>query len=274
MVYFLLVCLKFLIFQGFNFVASCLFVVTRIKRFLAGSVLKFMNTQVTCRLAWATQNIEKLKEAIVRKTALFGTVDSWLLFKLRSQSPIRQRHITDITNATATGFFDPFILNWASWTFSIYGISREMLPEVVRNDYSDFGHVDPLLFGHSIPIRAVMGDQPAAMWGSCCFEKGDLKVTLGTGSFLDLNTGQSCHASVHGLYPLVAWQVNETETFYCMEGGSSDTGSIIKWAQSFGLFSDPQFSSDIALSASDSEDVFFVPAFSGLGVSFACGRLC
>lgn len=111
------------------------------------------------------------------------------------------------------------------------------------------------------------------MWGSCCFKKGDVKITLGTGSFLDVNTGSDCHASIHGLYPLVAWQMKgqtskDMETVYCVEGSSSDTGSIIKWAIDFGLFNDPAVSSDIAQSVPDTDGVYFIPAFSGLGVRF------
>lgn len=110
------------------------------------------------------------------------------------------------------------------------------------------------------------------MWGSCCFKKGDVKITLGTGSFLNLNTGDQCHASIHGLYPLVAWQSNgqagkDIDTVYCVEGASSDTGSIIKWAIDFGLFEDPAASAGIAESVADTDGVYFIPAFSGLGVS-------
>lgn len=140
------------------------------------------------------------------------------------------------------------------------------------------------------------------MWGSCCFNTGDIKITLGTGSFLNLNTGTHCPASIYGLYPLVAWKCsnkknNESELVYCMEGASNDTGSIIQWAISFGkipdclfiilmfqmkiqsfflfagfvckgLFDDPAKSAEIAYSIDDNEEVYFVPAFSGLGVSF------
>lgn len=214
------------------------------------------------------QSNEQLKTGIRNKTALFGTVDSWLLTKLRSSTG---EHLTDITNATATGFFDPFMGDWAGWSFAICGIVKEMLPRVVANDSPEFGVVDASLFGHAIPIRAIMGDQPAALWGSTCFEKGDLKVTLGTGSFLDLNTGETCHASIHGLYPMVAWKVmgggGGDSLVYLMEGGSSDTGSLIKWAQSFGLFEEPRESAAMAFSVPDPDGVFFIPAFSGLGVS-------
>lgn len=111
------------------------------------------------------------------------------------------------------------------------------------------------------------------MWGSGCFNQGDVKVTLGTGSFLNVNTGQKCSASIHGLYPLVAWKFNDKknpkkdELFYCVEGASNDTGSIIKWAINFGLFDDPSKSSEIAESVEDSDGTYFIPAFSGLGVS-------
>lgn len=118
-----------------------------------------------------------------------------------------------------------------------------------------------------------LGDQSASMWGSCCFNTGDIKITLGTGSFLNLNTGSQCPASIYGLYPLVAWryndkQSNNNELIYCMEGAANDTGSIIQWAMNFGLFEDPSKSAEIANSVDDTEDVYFVPAFSGLGVCY------
>lgn len=129
-----------------------------------------------------------------------------------------------------------------------------------------------------------IGDQSASMWGSCCFKKGDVKITLGTGSFLDVNTGDECHASIHGMYPLVAWQTGKpsavaggkdaVETVYCVEGSASDTGSIIKWAMDFGLFKDPADSAAMAQSVPDTDGVYFVPAFSGLGVSFDVGIVC
>lgn len=166
-----------------------------------------------------------------------------------------------------------------------------MLPRVVENSY-DFGVVDKSIFGAEIKISASvcinvmpikllyinnfifqlkMGDQSASMWGSGCFKNGDVKITLGTGSFLDLNTGTNCLASVHGLYPLVSWKwkqknSSKIETNYCMEGAVNDTGSIIKWAIDFGLFDDPALSSDMAETVNDTDGVYFVPAFSGLGV--------
>lgn len=239
------------------------------------------------------QNNKQLQAAIEQKTALFGTLDSWLLYRLRQGNHLDKHveHISDVTNCSATGFYDPFTMQWAKWALNLFSIKAHMLPVVVDDSY-DFGCTDSTLFGHEIRIGSSVsrhiliyakssindfnyfvqiGDQSASMWGSCCFNKGDIKVTLGTGSFLNLNTGSQCHASIYGLYPLVAWQYtsrndSKTELIYCMEGASNDTGSIIQWAIDFGLFEDPLTSSDIANRANDSEDVFFVPAFSGLGV--------
>ncbi|KAG4073437.1 hypothetical protein HA402_000661 [Bradysia odoriphaga] len=252
-------------------VSRFLYLMTRSNRFLAGSVLKLMNTQTTLRLHWVIKNNERLNEAIRNKTAMFGTLDSWLLYRLRKGYAQNKyvEHISDITSCSATGFYDPFSLNWADWALKLFSINKDMLPRVVDNSY-DFGYVDKSILGHEIKIGCMIGDQSASMWGSCCFNRGDVKVTLGTGSFLNVNTGQKCHASVHGLYPLVAWrwrkkEQKSDELMYCVEGASNDTGSIIKWAQDFGLFTDPAESSDIANTVDNTDGVYFVPAFSGLG---------
>lgn len=275
-------------------VSRCLYLFTRSKRFLAGSVIKMMNAQTTLRLAWMIQNNKQLQAAIERKTALFGTLDSWLLYRLRQGKHLDREveHISDVTSCSATGLYDPFTMQWAKWALSLFSIEANMLPRVVDDSYK-IGCTDKDLFGHEIPITCSVnsfsvcvgvkqfmilslfiqiGDQSASMWGSCCFDKGDIKVTLGTGSFLNVNTGSECSASIYGLYPLVAWQYedyneNKTELVYCIEGASNDTGSIIQWAINFGLFKDPSESAAIAESVDDSEDIYFVPAFSGLGVS-------
>lgn len=102
------------------------------------------------------------------------------------------------------------------------------------------------------------------MFGSQCLAKGDVKITIGTGAFLDLITGDRCCASLRGMYPLVAWQFDEP--VFCIEGAAHDMGSVIAWGQNCGLFDDPSLTSSIAESIGDTNGVFFVPAFSGLGV--------
>lgn len=155
--------------------------------------------------------------------------------------------------------------------FRVYiSFQISLLPKIVNNSYNDFGYLDPVEFGPEwqhcqIPITSSISDQCAAIFGSQCFNKGDVKITMGTGAFLDLITGDSCHASIKGMYPLVAWQYDK-ETTFCVEGAAHDMGTIIAWGQNCGLFTDPRETSSIAESIEDTNGVYFVPAFSGLGV--------
>jgi putative glycerol kinase 5 len=248
--------------KALNLGAGVVYTVTRMNRFLAGSVLKLMNNQVTPRLLWALENNEKLREAVKKEDALFGTVDSYLLYRLRSGRDLEKiEHISDITNCTATGLYDPFTLKWAGWAVSMFKIKLHMFPKVVDNSY---GEVHESHFNHPISIVGVMADQSASMFGNCCFNEGDAKVTLGTGTFLDINTGSRCHASVCGFYPLVSWILRDQKVCYSVEGSSSDTATIINWGKSIGLFEDPSETAVMADSVPSSQGVFFIPAFSGL----------
>uniref|UniRef100_A0A182RQ04 Glycerol kinase 5 n=1 Tax=Anopheles funestus TaxID=62324 RepID=A0A182RQ04_ANOFN len=251
--------------------ASFLHFFTRSKRFLAGSVIKLMNPQVTLRLSWVLQNNPSLKEDLKTGNVLYGTIDSWLLYRLRQGTdpagPVE--HISDVTNCTSTGFYDPFGEEWAGWALNLFSIKKELLPKVVDNSY-DFGHVHETLLGTKIKIAASVSDQSASLWGTCCFERGDVKITMGTGSFLNVNTGTKCLASVHGLYPLIGYKLQSgkdsmMDINYLMEGASNDTGSIIEWALNMGFFEDPAESASMAMSVPNSDGVLFVPAFSGLG---------
>ncbi|GBP00524.1 Putative glycerol kinase 5 [Eumeta japonica] len=187
-----------------------------------------MNGQVTLRLLYEMQNNLRLKEALKAKLARFELLDSWILYKLRSgnDKDAQLEHIADITSCTAT----------------------------------DFG---PEWKNCNIPITSSVSDQAAALFGSQCFTKGDVKVTIGTGAFLDLITGERCYASLKGMYPLVAWQFDEP--IFCVEGAAHDMGTVIDWGQNCGLFAEPSVSSRIAESVTDTNGVFFVPAFSGIG---------
>ncbi|XP_065360323.1 putative glycerol kinase 5 [Calliphora vicina] len=253
-----------------NGLAYALYLLTRSNRFLAGSVLKMMNGQVTLRLLYEIQNNLRLKEALKTNSARIELLDSWILYKLRSgngQNP-RVEHITDITSCTATGLFDPFLLDWSPMMKLVFGIDSSLLPKIVNNSYKHFGHINPADFGSewqncNIPITSSISDQAAAIFGSQCFSKGDVKITIGTGAFLDLITGNKCHASLKGMYPLVAWQFDKPT--FCVEGAAHDMGTVIAWGQNCGLFVDPAETSSIAESISDTNGVYFVPAFSGLG---------
>ncbi|KAI8118783.1 putative glycerol kinase 5 [Lucilia cuprina] len=258
-----------------NSLAYALYLLTRSNRFLAGSVLKMMNGQVTLRLLYEIKNNLKLKEALKTKSARIELLDSWILYKLKSgngENP-NVEHITDITSCTATGLFDPFLLDWSPMMKFVFGIDSSLLPKIVNNSYKHFGHINPVDFGPEwqncqIPITSSISDQAAAIFGSQCYTKGDVKITIGTGAFLDLITGNKCHASLKGMYPLVAWQFDDTT--FCVEGAAHDMGTIIAWGQNCGLsffstYADPAETSSIAESITDTNGVYFVPAFSGLG---------
>ncbi|CAG9795828.1 unnamed protein product [Diatraea saccharalis] len=246
--------------------AFALYLISRSKRFRAGSALKFMNTQTTLRLQWAVLNIATLKTAIEEDDAMFGTLDCWLLYKLTGN----KLHATDVSSASATGFYDPFTMQWAGWAMNLFHIPVNALPTVVDTAGEHFTSTDPSIWGHAIPIRSSMADQTASMWGSCCFDVGDVKLTMGTGTFFDINTGGTPHASVSGLYPVVGWRIGK-ELVYSAEGANNDTASIIKWAQNLGLFDNPEDTAELATSVPDTDGVYFIPAFSGLGPPYNDG---
>ncbi|CAH0590245.1 unnamed protein product [Chrysodeixis includens] len=246
--------------------AYVLYLILRNKRFKAGSVFKFMNTQTCLRLYWAFQNVPALKTAIQDEDALFGTLDTWILYKLTGGKV----HMTDVSSASATGFYDPFTMQWAGWGITMLKIPRAALPEVVDTAGDHFTSTLPSIWGHPIRIISCMADQTASMWGSCCFDIGDVKLTMGTGTFFNINTGGEPHASVSGLYPIVGWRLCN-ELVYSAEGANNDTASIIKWAQNLGLFNNPEDTADIAMSVPDTDGVYFIPAFSGLGPPYNDG---
>lgn len=244
--------------RGIRFGAKLLYSLTGRTRYLAASVLKLANRQISMRLLWALDNIPKLRQDALDGKALFGTIDTWILWKLTGGKV----HATDYSCASSTALYDPFLLEWGRWAFNLFKIPFNLMPEV-KDTSGYFGDCCAELFGASIPIMAMAGDQQAATFGQCCFEAGDVKCTMGTGSFIDINTGVKPHASVNGLYPLIGWKYGST-IVYLAEGSSNDTGTAILWAQSIGILDDPVDSSDIAQSVENSGGVFFIPGFSGL----------
>ncbi|CAL1676357.1 unnamed protein product [Lasius platythorax] len=242
--------------RGLRIASRILYSLTRSKRFLAGSVLKFMNIQVSLKLVWVLQNVPGLREAASNGEAAFGGVDCWLLYKLTG------KHIMDVSCASATGIFDPFTMEWADWALHILKLPRNIFPEVV-DTAGNFGIIPESVFGAEIPIYCSMADQAASLFGSGCFKPSDLKVTMGTGTFVNVNTGWEPHASIAGLYPVVGWRIGK-ELIYLVEGSSSDTGILIEWAKSIGIVNDATETADMANSVNDTDGVYFIPAFSGL----------
>ncbi|XP_043671784.1 putative glycerol kinase 5 [Vespula pensylvanica] len=242
--------------RGLRIVAYILYILSKSKRFLAGSVLKFMNTQITLRLLWALQHVSGLREATINDSVAFGSIDCWLLYKLTG------RHITDVSSASATGLFDPFTMKWATWIFSLLKIPSHIFPKIVDTT-TNFGVTPKHIFGVEIPIVCCMADQAASLFGSGCFQPGDMKITMGTGTFVNVNTGTEPHATITGLYPLVGWRMG-SELVYIVEGASNDTGILMEWAKALEIYKDVAETADLANSVEDSDGVYFIPAFTGL----------
>ncbi|XP_069753458.1 glycerol kinase 5 isoform X2 [Narcine bancroftii] len=238
--------------------SSLLHSFSRQKRFLAASVIQFSTQHVSLRLAWVLQNIKQVQKAVAEDNCYFGTIDTWLLYKLTKGAVFA----TDYSNASTTAMFDPYQLCWSGLISNFLSLPVSILPPV-KDTSNNFGETDRSIFGTPIPIMALAADQQAGMFGECCFEPGDVKLTMGTGTFMSINTGTKPHTSVTGIYPLVGWKIG-SEVTYVAEGSAADTGKVIQWAQQLGFFSDVDETGKMAQEVQNSDGVFFVPSFSGL----------
>lgn len=183
----------------------------------------------------------------------FGTIDSWLLFKLTG------KFATDVTNASRTQLMNLKTLNWDSELLEIFGIKREWLPEI-KSSSEIYGYTEL-----GIPVAALLGDQQAAMVGQTCFNKGELKTTYGTGNFALINTGEEIVKSKNGLITTVLFKLGQTPAQYALEGSVAVTGSAIQWLRDqIGIIKSSDEIEDLAASVPDNGGVYFVPAFSGL----------
>jgi len=225
------------------------------------------------KLHWILQNVKGAKERAERGELLFGTIDSFLIYKLTGG----RVHATDPSNAARTMLFNIHTLTWDDELLSLFEIPRAMLPEV-RPTVGVFGTTDKELFGAPIKIAGAAGDQQAALFGQCCFEAGDVKNTYGTGGFLLMNTGDKPIASQNGMLTTVGWELNGKVT-YVLEGSVFICGAAIQWLRDgLGILSSAAESEAIAASVGDSGGVYFVPAFVGLGTphwdATARGTVC
>ncbi|XP_071838919.1 glycerol kinase 5-like [Apostichopus japonicus] len=238
------------------------------RRWETASVFKFTSQHVTMRLGWVIDNIPELKKDIAKDLVHYGAVDTWLVWKLTKGKV----HATDLSNFSTTGMYDVFKKGYNNIHMAYLGLPTNILPEI-KDTNGDYGIVDPELFGASIPIRAVIADQQAAMFGQCCFNEGDIKLTMGTGSFLVINTGPRPTVPYDGAYPLVGWQIGNEMT-YIMECNDADTGTVVEWGVKMGFYDDPSQSAPVAESVANSGGVCFVPAFQGLQGPINNGGAC
>ncbi|MGI9614518.1 MAG: glycerol kinase GlpK [Acidimicrobiales bacterium] len=198
----------------------------------------------------------------ITATTAFGTVDSWLVWKLTGGAA----HITDTTNASRTLLFDIGAMEWSEEMLDLFGVPSEIMPEV-RPSSGRYGvTIDGLPVAEGTPISGIAGDQQAALFGQACFQPGAAKNTYGTGSFILMNVGTEMPEPVDGLLTTVGWTLADGSTTYAMEGAVFVTGAAIQWLRDgLGVIDDASEIGPLAASVESSDDVFMVPAFTGLG---------
>ncbi|MBR2342962.1 MAG: glycerol kinase GlpK [Clostridia bacterium] len=212
------------------------------------------------KLQWILENIDGAREKAEAGELCFGTVDSWLIWKLTGG----RVHATDYSNAARTMLFNIHTLEWDEELLSLFGVPRSMLPRVMPSA-SLFGYTDAALFGAEIAIGGVLGDQQAALFGQCCHSVGEVKNTYGTGGFLLMNTGERPYMTANGLITTVAWGIGD-EVTYALEGSVFTSGAAIQWLRDgLGIIDTAPESESLAASVPDSDGVMVVPAFSGMG---------
>ena len=215
------------------------------------------------KIAWILDNVSGARHKANEGQLLFGTIDCFLMWRLSNQ----QIHSTDATNACRTMLYNIHDGCWDEDLLKLFNIPSSMLPKVCDNA-ADFGKVDESIFGSEIPITASIGDQPSALVGQACFQPGMVKSTYGTGCFVLINTGYEPVKSNNKLLTTLAFQVNG-KTCYALEGSIFVAGAAVQWLRDgLKFIESAQESESLAMQADDSQDVYLVPAFVGLGAPY------
>ena len=215
------------------------------------------------KIKWLLDNIPGAYEKAKDNQLAFGTIDTWLVYKLTGGL-----HITDVTNASRTMLYNIHTLSWDQELLDILDIPSALLPEV-KSSSEIYGHtVDYHFFGQKIPIAGIAGDQQAALFGQACFKKGMVKNTYGTGCFMLMNTGEKPILSKHGLLTTIAWGIGQNIT-YALEGSVFVSGSAVQWLRDgIHLITEAKQTHDLSIELTDNEGVYIVPAFVGLGTPY------
>ena len=215
------------------------------------------------KVKWILDNIPLAKKLMNRDELLFGTIDTFLIWRLTKS----QVHATDATNASRTMLYNISSNKWDDGILKLLKIKKNMLPEV-KDCSDDFGSTHSSVTGQSIPINGVVGDQQAATIGQCCFEPGSLKCTYGTGAFVLLNTGNKIIYSKNRLLTTIAYRI-KGKTTYAMEGSIFIAGAGVQWLRDkMNFFKQASETEKIVQSLKDNNDVYLVPAFTGLGAPY------
>ena len=215
------------------------------------------------KIKWILDHVKGAREKANKGQLLFGTVDSWLVWKLTNHSV----HATDHTNASRTMLYDIHQLKWDRRICELLQIPMEMLPEVHPSSHL-YGYTDTSIFGTPIAIAGIAGDQQAALFGQCCFEAGEVKNTYGTGCFLLMNTGNKAIKSQNGLITTLAAST-DTQVQYALEGSIFVAGAAVQWLRDeVKLVNTAAQTEELATSVPDCKGVYLVPAFTGLGAPY------
>jgi glycerol kinase len=218
------------------------------------------------KIQWILENVPGVREAALRGEAVFGTIDTWLIWNLTG-GPDGGAHVTDVTNASRTMLMNLETLDWDDELLGVFGVPRSMLPEIRSSSEAQaYGLTragGPV--GGEVPLCADLGDQQAAMVGQACFSAGTAKNTYGTGSFMLLNTGREVVRSHSGLLTTVCYRMGNRAPVYALEGSIAVTGSAVQWLRDqLGIIQTAAEVEALANTVEDSGGVYFVPAFSGL----------
>ncbi len=215
------------------------------------------------KMKWMLDNVDAVKASKANGSLLFGTVDSWLVYKLSGG----KTHVTDYSNASRTLVYNIHELRWDEELMELMGIQEYMLP-TVRPSSEIYTETDTQLFGHAIPVCGIAGDQQAALFGQACFNSGESKNTYGTGCFMLMNTGNTAVSSQNGLLTTIAWGLGG-EVEYALEGSVFVAGAAIQWLRDqLQIIEQSGESQQLAESVEDNGGVYFVPAFVGLGAPY------
>ena len=215
------------------------------------------------KIAHLLDEVEGLRSRAERGEVLFGTIDSFLAWRLTGG----RRHVTDVSNASRTLLLNIHTLEWDEELLEIVGVPRAMLPEVVESS-GVVGEIDADLLGAAVPLAGMAGDQQAATFGQACFSAGEAKNTYGTGCFLLMNTGSEAVRSEGGLLTTVGWSLNG-EVTYCLEGSVFVGGAVVQWLRDgLGLISEASEIERLAAKCDSTDGVYLVPAFVGLGAPY------
>ncbi len=213
------------------------------------------------KIAWILSNVEGARKLAEDNNLMVGTIDSWLIYKLTDG----ETFVTDVTNASRTMLFNINTLEWDDELLSYFNIPKNILPQVVMSS----GVVGSAkIFDQSIPVSGIAGDQQSALFGQCCFSKGEAKNTYGTGCFILMNTGSVPMKSKNRLLTTIAWGVDGQIT-YALEGSIYNAGASVQWLRDqLGFIKNSEDSEKCAMSVPDTEGVYVVPAFTGLGAPY------